>query len=113
MPIKRAWAGVFNRREGYLNASEYATMELAAICEALLDNGVSEIVLNTIHIMEYHKLPKPVQVIHGLPRHDIFTELLDESFDAGMLVGFHEMAGNRGEGLLAALYSSPPHYACL
>ena len=58
-------AGVFNRREGYLNASEYATMELAAICEALLDNGVSEIVLNTIHIMEYHKLPKPVRIIHG------------------------------------------------
>ncbi len=91
-------AGVFNRREGYLNASEYATMELAAICEALLDNGVDEIVLNTIHTMEYHKLPKPVQIIHGLPRHDIFTELLDESFDAGMLVGFHEMAGNREKG---------------
>ena len=70
-------AGVFNRREGYLNASEYATMELAAICEALLDNGVTEIVLNTIHIMEYHKLPKagadhsrpaPARHIHGTPR---------------------------------------------
>ncbi len=91
-------ACVFSRREGYVGASEYATMELAAICEALLAQGIDEIVLNTIHTMQYERLPKPVEVIHGLPRHDLFTEGLDESFAAVLLVGFHAMAGGREKG---------------
>lgn len=61
-------AGVFSRREKYLYATEYATMELAAICEALLANGVDEILLNSVHVVEYHKLPKQVTVLRGSTR---------------------------------------------
>ena len=91
-------AGVFSRQEKYLSGSEYATMELAAICEALLGAGVEEILLNTVHVIEYHKLPKQVSILHGLPRHDFFTEGLDDSYDAAFVVGMHEMAGGREKG---------------
>lgn len=91
-------AGVFSRQEGYLFAQQYATMELAAMCTALLENGVDEILINTIHIMDYHDLPDRVQILHGLPRHDIFTEGLSEAFDAVFITGMHEMAGGREKG---------------
>ena len=91
-------AGVFDRNERYLNATEYGTMELVALCEALQANGVDEILLNTIHIVEYEKLPALVRILHGLPRHDMFTEGLDGSFDASLIVGMHAMAGGVEQG---------------
>ena len=91
-------AGVFSRRERYLNATEYATMELVAICESILAHGVKEIFLNSPHIIEYHRFPKPVRILHGLPRHDLFTEGLDANFDAAFIVGMHAMAGGREKG---------------
>lgn len=91
-------ACVFSRRERYANAPEYATMELAAVCEALLANGVDEILLNTVHTVEYHRLPKQVRILHGLPRHDLFTGGMDDSFAAVMCIGQHEMAGGREKG---------------
>jgi len=103
-------AGVFSRREKYLYATEYATMELAAICEALLANGVDEILLNSVHVVEYHKLPKQVTVLHGLPRHDLFTEALDASFGAALIVGMHEMAGGKEKGCWR--HTILPHPLC-
>ncbi|MGQ9555763.1 MAG: M55 family metallopeptidase [Anaerolineae bacterium] len=91
-------ACVFSRKERYVHAKEYATIELVAICEAMLKNGVGEILLNSVHEIEYHELPKQVQVLHGLDRHDLFTEGLDETFAAVMIVGMHEMAGGRERG---------------
>lgn len=91
-------AGVFSRRERYVNATEYATMELVAICASILDHGVDEILLNSPHIIEYHQFPHPVRILHGLPRHDLFTEGLDSSFDATFIVGMHAMAGGREKG---------------
>jgi len=91
-------ACVFSRRERYANAPEYATIELVAVCEAILATGVEEILLNTIHVVAYHRFPKEVRILHGLPRHDLFTEGLDASFDAAFVVGMHEMAGGREKG---------------
>jgi len=91
-------AGVFSRREHYLFAQEYATIELAAICEALLGKGVDEIVLNTIHVVDYEKLPAKVRIIHGLPARDFISRGLDSSFDASFIVGMHEMAGSKEKG---------------
>lgn len=53
---------MFSRREKYLYAKEYATMELVAICEAVLENGVDEILLNTVHVVEYHRFPRQVRM---------------------------------------------------
>jgi len=91
-------ACVYSRREGYLNADKYATIELVAICRALLSNGVNKIFLNSPHIIEYHKFPKQVHIFHGLPTHNHYTEGLDESYDAVLLVGRHAMAGGREKG---------------
>lgn len=91
-------AGVFSRRERYLNAVEYATIELAAVCEAVLAEGVDEIFLNSVHIIEYHKLPKKVRILHGLPNGNWYTKGLDASYDAAFVVGQHAMAGGREKG---------------
>jgi len=91
-------AGVFSRHEKYLFAREYATMELAAISEALLKAGVKEILINTLHPLDYHQLPSSVRVLYGLPRHDSFTGEMDSNYDAAFIVGMHEMAGGREKG---------------
>ena len=91
-------ACVFSRKENYLYAAEYATMEIVAICNALTDVGVDEIFVNSVHIIEYHKLPKNVRVFHGLPAPDRTTVGLDGSFDAVFRIGQHAMAGGREKG---------------
>lgn len=91
-------AGIFSRAEKYAHATEYATMELVAVCESLLANGVDEILLNTIHAVEYHKFPKQVRIFHGQHHRDLFTEGMDGSFDAALIVGMHAMAGGREKG---------------
>lgn len=91
-------AGVFSRQENYLFAREYATMEMAAVCESLLRAGVDEILVNTFHVLEYQRLPARVRVLHGLPRHDLFTEEMDSTYSAAFILGMHEMAGGREKG---------------
>ena len=91
-------ACVFSRRENYLYAAEYATMEIVAICNALLEVGVDEIFVNSVHNIEYHKLPKGVRIFHGLPAPDRTTVGLDASYDAVFRIGQHAMAGGREKG---------------
>ena len=91
-------AGVFSRSEKYLFASEYATLELCAICEALLSRGVEGILINSLHTLEYDRLPEGVKVFHGLPTHHLFTEGIESGFDAAFIVGMHEMAGGSERG---------------
>lgn len=101
-------ACVFSRREGYINATEYGTMELVAICEELLSNGVKDITLNCFHIMEYHKFPKEVKFIHSEPTYDFLTTCLDDSYDALMITGMHAMSGGVDKGVWRHTIS-PPH----
>ena len=91
-------ACVFSRREKYAFAKEYATIELTAICDALIQNGVSEILLNSVHQVEYHRFPSEVRIFHGLPTHDLWSAGLDSSFEAAFVVGMHAMAGGREKG---------------
>ena len=91
-------ACVFSRREGYLNASEYGSMELIAVCEALLRGGVSGILINCFHILEYDKFPKQVSFFHSEPTHDFFTPCMEQGFDVAMVTGMHAMAGGKEQG---------------
>ncbi len=101
-------ACVFSRREGYINAMEYGTMELVAICEKLLANGVDEILINCFHIMEYHKFPKQVRFFHSEPTHDFFTPGLEEGFDVAMITGMHAMSGGVDKGNWRHTILPPP-----
>jgi len=101
-------ACVFSRREGYVNAMEYGTMELVAICEKLLANGVDEILINCFHIMEYHKFPKQVRFFHSEPTHDFFTPCMEEGFDAVMITGMHAMSGGVDKGCWRHTVLPPP-----
>jgi len=101
-------ACVFSRREGYVNAMEYGTMELVAICEKLLANGVDEILINCFHIMQYHSFPKQVRFFHSEPTHDFFTPCLEEGFDAVMITGMHAMSGGVDKGCWRHTVLPPP-----
>lgn len=101
-------ACVFSRREGYINAMEYGTMELAAICEKLLANGVDDILVNCFHIMEYHKFPKQVRFFHSEPTHDFFTPCMEEGFDVAMITGMHAMSGGVDKGCWRHTFLPPP-----
>lgn len=103
-------AGVFSRNERYLYGPEYATMELTAICQSLLDHGVDEILLHSIHVIEYHKLPQSVRILHGLPVHHFMSAGLDDTFDAAFIVGMHAMAGGREKGCWR--HTILPHPIC-
>ena len=91
-------AGIFSRIEKYAHAVEYATMELEAICDSLLANGVNEIMINSIHSIEYHKFPANVRIFHGQHAHDLLTEGLDSTYNMAFVVGMHPMAGGREKG---------------
>jgi D-amino peptidase len=101
-------ACVFSRREGYINAAEYATMELSAVCEALYKAGVEEIIVNCLHILDYHKFPQRVRFIHAEPTPDIFTNCLDSSFYMVMVTGMHAMAGGLNKGCWRHTFLPPP-----
>lgn len=91
-------AGVFSRREKYLYAADYAAIELRAVCEALLECGASDILLNTPHHLPYERLPESVRIFHGLPTRRFWTAGMESGFDAAFVVGMHEMAGGRERG---------------
>lgn len=101
-------ACVFSRREGYGNAMEYGTMELAEVCRKLLDHGVSEILINCLHPMEYHKFPQQVEFVHAEPTSDLLTSCLDDSFDMAMVTGMHAMAGGPDQGCWRHTLLPPP-----
>ncbi len=101
-------ACVFSRREGYGNAAEYGSMELAAVCRELLDGGASRILVNCLHPMEYHKFPDCVEFVHGEPVDDLLTSCLDETFDMAMVTGMHAMAGGPDKGCWRHTLLPPP-----
>jgi D-amino peptidase len=98
MADQEGTAGQFCRAAPSGRAPQYQTMELRAICAALLANGVTDILLNTTHAIEFDEMPDPVMILHGLPRHDIFTDGLDASFDMAFITGMHAMAGGKEKG---------------
>ncbi len=101
-------ACVFSRREGYLNAMEYGTMELVAMCEKLLANGVDEILINCCHIMLYDKFPKQVRFFHSEPTPDFFTPGMEEGYDVAMITGMHAMSGGVDKGCWRHTMLPPP-----
>ena len=101
-------ACVVSRREGYINAMEYGTMELVAICEKLLANGVDDILINCFHILQYEKFPKQVRFFHSEPTPDFFTPCMEEGFDVAMITGMHAMSGGVDRGCWRHTMSPPP-----
>ena len=86
-------ACVFSRRENYIYAAEYGTLELVAICDKLNELGAGEILINSPHILEYHKFQDNVKIFRAEPCPNFFTEGLTQDFDFAMITGMHAMAG--------------------
>ncbi|ABR48229.1 peptidase M55, D-aminopeptidase [Alkaliphilus metalliredigens QYMF] len=100
--IEGIWGVVSPRQiggesEDYTRARKLMTQEVNLLCQYLLQNGASEIVINDSHgpmdniIIE--ELNPEVSLISGYPKDLSMMEGIDESFDCVMLIGYHPKAG--------------------
>lgn len=88
----------------YQKFARQMTDEVAAVCEAALSAGASEIVVKDGHgdatNIDIMKMPEHVTLIRGKSGHPINMMFgIDESFDAVLFVGYHAPAGNSGNTL--------------
>lgn len=88
----------------HFKASEQMTLEVKAVCETLLENGVDEIVVKDAHDsgknILFDMLPKNVKIIRqwlGSPYS--MVQGLDATFDAAIFIGYHSAASMTGNPL--------------
>lgn len=100
-------AGITMTYETHKNDPTYAkyarqmTDEVAAVCEAALAAGATEIVVKDGHgdatNIDIMSMPEGVTLIRGKSGHPINMMYgIDESFDAAMFLGYHAPAGDPG-----------------
>ncbi len=91
-------------RSAYDWAVSQLEMEVAAVVDAALDQGVSEIVVNDAHCtmtnLYLEQVHPQVSLITGKPKRCAMAAGLDKSFDAMILVGYHAKAGTH-KGVLS------------
>jgi len=84
-------------RSAYDWAVSQLEMEVAAVVDAALDHGVSEILVNDSHCtmtnLYLEQVDPRVSLLTGKPKRCAMSAGLDESFDAAIYVGYHAKAG--------------------
>ncbi|WP_054739121.1 M55 family metallopeptidase [Cellulosilyticum ruminicola] len=102
------WDETHKGHEGYEIYRLQMTKEVAAACKALLEAGVTEILVKDAHEdgknLIHELLPKEVKIISGWSNHPLsMIEGLDESFDAAVFIGYHSGADTNGSPLKHSL----------
>lgn len=84
-------------RSAYDWAVSQLEMEVAAVVDAALDHGVSEIVVNDSHCtmtnLYLEQIDPRVSLLTGKPKRCAMSAGLDNSFDAAIYIGYHAKAG--------------------
>ncbi|MCE3235442.1 MAG: D-aminopeptidase DppA [Vampirovibrio sp.] len=84
-------------RSAYDWAVSQLEMEVAAVVEAALDHGVSEVLVNDSHCtmtnLYLEQVDPRVSLLTGKPKRCAMSAGLDETFDAAIYVGYHAKAG--------------------
>ncbi|NNF99438.1 MAG: amino acid amidase [Desulfobacteraceae bacterium] len=93
------WKECSDEHPDYSYFKKRMTLEVAGSCEGALDAGATEIVVKDAHNSARNiiisELPTPVEVIRGWSGHPyLMMEGIDDSFDAAMMVGYHDKAGS-------------------
>ena len=104
------WEETTRGKEVYGEFQEQMTREVAAACEGALAAGASEVVVKDAHDTGRNivgaLLPEGVRLVRGWSRHPyLMMQELDASFDAAMMVGYHDCGGNGGNPLAHTLRS--------
>jgi D-amino peptidase len=96
-------------RSAYDWAVSQLEMEVAAVVDAALDHGVSEILVNDSHCtmtnLYLEQVDPRVSLLTGKPKRCAMSAGLDESFDAAIYIGYHAKAGAH-KGVLSHTFHS-------
>lgn len=103
-----SWEETHKGHTGYETYQLQMTQEVASACKALLEAGVTEILVKDAHEdgknLIHALLPKEVKILSGWSNHPLsMIEGLDESFDAAVFIGYHSGAGTNGSPLSHSL----------
>ncbi|WP_350343440.1 M55 family metallopeptidase [Proteinivorax tanatarense] len=82
----------------YSRARELMTTEVNLACEALLENGVTDITVNDSHgpmdNILIENLNPNVQLISGSPKPLSMMQGIEKGYDKAMFIGYHSRAGS-------------------
>lgn len=96
-------------RSAYDWAVSQLEMEVAAVVEAALDHGVSEVLVNDSHCtmtnLYLEQVDPRVSLLTGKPKRCAMSAGLDERFDAAIYIGYHAKAGAH-KGVLSHTFHS-------
>jgi D-amino peptidase len=96
-------------RSAYDWAVSQLEMEVAAVVEAALDHGVSEVLVNDSHCtmtnLYLEQVDPRVALLTGKPKRCAMSAGLDERFDAAIYIGYHAKAGAH-KGVLSHTFHS-------
>ncbi|MBV1758267.1 MAG: M55 family metallopeptidase [Dethiosulfatibacter sp.] len=105
-----SWKETILGEAEHFKAAEEMTLEVKAVCETLLENGVDEIVVKDAHDtgknIFYDMLPKNVKIIRewlGSPYS--MVQGLDSTFDAAIFLGYHSAASMTGNPLSHTMHT--------
>lgn len=100
--IEGIWGVVSRKQTGgdssdYTRGRELMTKEVNLACEALLENGAAEIVVNDSHgnmdNILIEKLHPEVQLISGSPKPLGMMQGIEKGYDKAFFIGYHSRAG--------------------
>ena len=99
-----SWDDVTSGKDGYQEARHQMTAEVTAACEGALEAGATEIVVRDAHDAARNiiasELPEKITLIRGWSRHPyMMMQVLDRTFDAAFMIGYHTFAGGGGNPL--------------
>lgn len=105
------WDEANKIKADYGEYREQMTHEVAAACEAASDAGADEIWVKDAHWtgrnLIAERLPENVRLIRGWSGHPFaMVQEIDSSFDAAMMVGYHDAAGTNSNTLAHTMVGS-------
>lgn len=105
------WDETSKKTSDYSEFQQRMTRHVGAACEAALEAGATEILVNDAHDtgrnILHEELPESVSLVRGWSDHPLFmVQELDESFAAVALIGYHARAGSGANPLAHTLSGS-------
>lgn len=98
------WDETLKTKPDHKEFAEQMTAEVAAACEGFLEAGAEEIWVQDAHDtgrnIKASDLPREARLVRGWSGHPMsMAQMLDKSFDAMGMVGYHSRAGSGGSPL--------------
>lgn len=98
------WDETMKSKPDHKEFAKQMTAEVAAACEGFLEAGAEEIWVQDAHDsgrnIDASELPREAKLVRGWSGHPMsMAQMLDESFDAVAMLGYHSSSGSAGSPL--------------